>query len=385
MKSNFTHIKKKRIEFGEVKIGQTAINHLLDACKSNWISSGPKVIEFENRWEETFNIDYAIALSSGTDSCIQMCLTLYEAMKARPGDEIIVPALSFIATSNAVRAAGFTPVFVDICLETLNIDESKIEEAITDRTIAIMPVHTMGRMCEMDTICDIAKKNNLMVLEDACEAHGASFKGKSVGHWGDMAAYSFYIAHMICCGEGGLVSTNHKYLKDIIQSTKSHGRSGLYFDHPRFGLNAKMNDLEASIGLEGMDNFKEFFSKRRDNVKYLRTRLDKFSHLVWFSEEDQGNVNCPHGFSVTLKKPGQRHLLTNSLDKHGVHWKRNFGCIPTQHAAFNGWYTDHSLGDFPNAEHVGDNGIHVGVHQYLTKEDLDIISLSIEEGLSKVT
>ena len=140
-----------KIEFGELRIGDIARQHLMDVCDTNWASGGPKVKAFEDQWAELFDYECSVAMSSGTDGVINACLALYDLKNAVRGEsEVIVPALSFIATSNGVRAAGLIPKFVDIKKETLNIDESKIEEAITDKTVAIMPVHTMGRMAEMD-------------------------------------------------------------------------------------------------------------------------------------------------------------------------------------------------------------------------------------------
>ena len=198
----------KRIEFGELVIGEIARKNLMDVCETNWASGGPKVKALEAKWTGLFDYVKSVAVSSGTDGVINACLTLYDLKNAnRNVSEVIVPALSFIATSNAVRAAGLVPRFVDVKKETLNIDESKIEAAINENTVAIMPVHTMGRMAEMDVISDIARRHGLIVIEDACEAHGAKFKDKLVGQWGDMSIYSFYIAHLVCCGEGGMVST----------------------------------------------------------------------------------------------------------------------------------------------------------------------------------
>jgi dTDP-4-amino-4,6-dideoxygalactose transaminase len=368
----------KRIEFGELKIGDIAVQNLMDACDSNWASYGPKSKLFEKKWGELFDYKYNLGTSSGTDAVIQCCLSLY-GLGANRQDEIITPALSFIATSNAIRAADFKPVFVDIEKETLNIDPDKIEEAITPKTRAIMVVHTMGKPCDMDKILDIASRHNLVVIEDACEAHGAKYKGRVIGTIGDMSCYSFYIAHLICCGEGGMVSTNRKDIYDIIYSTRCHGRSGLYFDHPFYGLNSKMNDLEASVGLDGISRFHETWHTRRNNVKYLYNNLNKYGDKVWFSEEEVEDENCPHGFSITIKESGKLDVLTNILDKYDIHWKRNFGCIPTQHGAFA--YVGHKLGDFPNAEHVGDNGIHIGVHQYLSQDDLEYIVKALSEGL----
>jgi len=372
----------KRIEFGELRIGEIARQNLIDVCDTNWASNGPKVKEFEEKWGRLFGFKQNIAMSSGTDGCINACLSLYDIRKAQRGDEVIVPALSFIATSNAVRAAGFVPKFVDIKKETLNIDESKIEEAITDKTVAIMPVHTMGRPAEMEVICSIAKKHNLTVIEDSCEAHGAKYKGKYIGHWGDMSIYSYYVAHIVSCGEGGMVSTNDSFTADVLSSTRSHGRlfNSIFFDHPRVGINSKMNDMEASVGLEGVSLFWDTFNKRKEIIKIFRNACVGFEDVAWFSEEDEGNVNCPHGFSITCKNERDIKIIQTTMDKYKIHWKRNFGCIPTQHSAFSDM--GYKLGAFPESEWVGDNGLHIGCHHYLTEEDVSRVCKTLKESLS---
>ena len=378
-------MEKRQIKFGELKIGDIARKNLMECCDNNWITMGEKTELFEKKWGELFDYPYNVAVSSGTDGVLNCCLALYE-YGAKIGDEIILPALSFIATANAVRAAGFTPVFCDIKKETLNIDETLIEEKITAKTVGIIAVHTMGRPCEMDIISAISKKHGLILIEDSCESHGARYKDKYVGHWGDMSCVSLFSAHILCAGEGSVISCHDEYLSMILKSTRNHGRSGEYFDFPRFGLNSKMNDLEASIALEGIEYFWKNFHKREMNVHKLRSALDKFSDMVWFSEEDEGNMNCPHGFSITLKENKDKRVplvlrLTDVLDNAKIQWKRNFGCISTQHNAFK--YLGHKLGDFPNAEHVGSNGIHVGVHQYLSSQDIDYMIDHISFGLEK--
>ena len=362
-----------RIEFGELKIGDTFRRNIEEVIQSNWASSGPKVKEFEQKWGQLFKYKHNKAVSSGTDACMNAVMTLYDKGVKR-GDEIIVPALSFIATSNAVLAAGFIPKFVDIEPHTLNIDPLKIEQAITPKTKGIMVVHTMGKMCEMDTITELAKDYKLSVIEDACEAHGARYKGKYVGHWGDMACFSYYIAHLICCGEGGMVSTNNAEIAAILNSTRSHGRRDgeLYFDHIRFGLNSKMNDMEASLGLEGIEQFWTTFFSRKNNLYFLMNKLSKYSDIAWMNTEDSWETVCPHGFSITFKNPAHNtKKFATYMEEHGIKVKRNFGSIPTQHKAFE--WMGYKFGDFPNAEHVGDYGIHFGVHQYLSQEDLEYI------------
>lgn len=365
----------KRIEFGELRVGATARAHIQDCLDRNWVTAGVKVAQFERDWSELFKYRHSKAVSSGTDACINMCLALRTLGVAKT--EIITPALSFIATAHAIRAAGFTPVFVDIDRRTLNIDPEKIEAAITPNTAAIMVVHTMGRPCDMRSVMTSAERHNLPVLEDCCEAHGASYRGGYVGSFGAAAAFSFYIAHLICCGEGGMVSTNRDDIAAGVTSTRSHGRRNgeLYFDFPHFGLNSKMTDLAASLGLEGVSNFWSTFWIRHRNMMLLHERLHDYKNMFWASEQDMSNVNCPHGYSLTLRDEALTAPFQSCLDTAGIHWKRNFGSIPTHHASF--CYLGHKLGDFPEAEYVGRNGIHIGLHQYLTTSDIDHISTTL--------
>ncbi len=372
----------KRIEFGELRIGEVAKRNLMHVCETHWASGGPKVRELEKEWSRLFDYKRSVAMSSGTDGCINSCFSLYDLKGAKRNvSEVIVPALSFIATSNAVRASGLVPRFVDVNKETLNIDPAKIEEAINENTVAIQVVHTMGRMAEMDVICEIADRHDILVIEDSCEAHGAKYKDKYVGHWGHMSIYSFYVAHLVCCGEGGMVSTNDDRIANLLFSTRSHGRpfDSVYFDHKRIGLNSKMNDLEASIGLEAIEVFWDTFWTRHAFMKTMREACLGYEDVAWFSEEDEGNINCPHGFSITCKKEGTIEIVKQVLDKYNIHHKRNFGCIPTQHDAFADM--GYKLGDFPEAEWVGDNGVHIGCHQYLTEENMDRICTALREAL----
>ena len=373
-----------KIEFGVLGFGETARRNLLDTLDNNWVTMGPKVKEFEDKWGELFKYRYNVAMSSGTDADFNACVSLYD-FGAKVGDEIIMPALSFIAPANAIRAAQFTPVFVDINRQTLNIDPNKIEEKITNKTRAIMAIHTMGKPCEMDKIADIAKKFDVYVIEDACEAHGAQFKGRFVGHWGDLSTFSFFSAHLICTAEGGMVSTQRQDFYEILRSTRSHGRKDgqAYFDHIRFGVNSKMNDLEASLGLEGVEQFWNIFNARKKNLNYLLEHTKDLEEFAYFNCEEEHDVNCPHAFSLTLKNPDFDYWhFYNHLQVNSIHCKRNFGSVPTQHKAFA--YLNHTLGEFPEAEYVGNNGLHIGVHHLLSQENLDYVVERLHDYFKKV-
>ncbi len=373
-----------RIEFGDIKLGDEAKKNLLEILDTRWISQGPKVAEFEKKWGALFGYKHNIAMSSGTSADIAACMALYD-FGAERGDEIIAPALAFAAVGNSILAAGFKPIFVDIERETLNINPYLIEKAISKKTRAIMAVHTMGKPCEMDTIMHLANRYNLHVIEDACEAHGAKYKGNYVGTFGDAATFSFYIAHLVCCGEGGMTSTNNDEIADVLKSVRSHGRKNaeLYFNHIRPGLNFKMNDLEASIGLEGIAHFQDTFNKRKANLNYLLGKTADLQQFAFFNMEEKDDVVCPHAFSVTLKNSKYSlQRLCEFLEGNSVKCKRNFGSMPTQHKAFS--FLGHKLGEFPEAEYVGNNGLHFGTHQYLTKDDLDYVSELLHKYFSRI-
>ena len=362
-----------RINFGDLVIGDVAKDRIKKALDKNWITEGTNVKEFEEKFAKQFGYKHAIAAGSGTDACIAALASLYE-FDAKRGDEIIVPATTFVATANAVLAAGFTPKFVDIELETLNINPNKIEEEITDKTRAIMPVHLMGKPCEMDTILKIAKKHDLKVVEDSCEAHGAKYRGNYIGIIGDMGVFSFYVAHLVICGEGGMVVTDDDEIADVIRSVKTHGRptGSIYFDFQRFGLNLRMNDLTAAIGIEGIECFDETFEKRKHNMYKLLELTKDLEEYVYFIKEEDHEVVCPHAFPIVMKdKKYDCKKLYSFLESKGIQCKTLFGSLPTQHKAFE--FLKYKYGTFPMAEYVGENGLHFGIHQYLTNDDLTYI------------
>lgn len=377
-------MNKWRVSFGDLVIGDIAKKYFQRVFDKNWASEGDNVKEFEEKFAAKFGCKHAIATSSGTDADIVSCAALYD-YGANRGDEVIVPALSFVATANSILAAGLTPKFVDIEVETLNIDPSRIEEAINEKTRAIMVVHTMGKPCEMDAIMEIAKAHDLKIIEDACEAHGASYKGKLAGTIGDMGAFSFYTAHQIVCGEGGMVATNDDMIADVVRSVKSHGRppGSLYFDFQRIGFNSKMNDLEAALGLEGIEYFDEHFNKRKNNLYKMLELTEDLSDYCYFIKEETYEKVSPHAFPLVLKdEKYNRDGLYKYLESNGIQSKTLFGSLPTQHNAFK--FLDYRYGDFPVSEYVGKNGLHFGMHQYLNDDDLHFISDTLHEYFRKI-
>lgn len=400
-------IKTKKIPFGTITITEKAKRLVMEALDSNRISSGKMVREFEKEYAQLHGVSEAIAVSSGTDALSNALTVLYD-YGAHRGDEIIVPALSFVATGNAVLHAGFTPVFVDITRETLNINVDLIEDKITKRTKAILPVHLMGKTADMDPIMAIARRHNLMVIEDCAEAHGALYKGKKVGSLADMGAFSLYIAHIITTGEGGIITTNDSEKAAIIRSIRSHGRAckcdtcvsnttsgycAKRFDNPagtdirfvfeRHGFSSKMNELEAAIGLGCLELYENIIDKRRENFYEMSKVIAKHNKYLSTIKEDEHEKLGPHAFPIIVEKsaPFSRDELVIYFEKMGIDSRNLFQSMPTQCRGFS--FLGYQLGDFPEAEYIADQGLHIGVHHDINKDQIDYLAEVLDEWMKK--
>jgi len=383
-----------RIPFGTVSITEKTKTLIMDCLERGRISSGQLVRRFEEEIAALMGVKEAVAVSSGTDADM-LALAVLHDLGATRGDEVIVPALSFVATGNAVLHAGFKPVFVDVDLNTLNIDPEKIEDMITERTRAIMPVHLMGKPAEMDTIKALAQKHNLLVIEDAAEAYGAVYKGKNIGTLGDMAAFSLYVAHIITTGEGGVVLTNNEQYAEILRSLRAHGRAckckkcisnissgycekrfsdekrgDIRFHFERVGYSSKMNELEAAVGLGYLDRYDEILSKRRRNLLTMIELFQQFHEYIWTFREEEHEQIGPHAFPFVVREnaPFTRNQLMLHLERNGIDARTLFSSIPTQCGGYE--FLQYKAGDCPNAEYIGRNGIHIGVHQNVTEADI---------------
>jgi dTDP-4-amino-4,6-dideoxygalactose transaminase len=399
--------EKLTIPFGTITITDKAKQLVMQALETKRISCGRLVHEFEQKFASLYGVHEAVAVSSGTDAVALALAVLYD-YGAQRGDEIIVPALSFVATGNAVLQAGFTPIFVDIERETLNINPELIEKAITEHTRAIMPVHLMGKPVEMDPVMDIAHRHNLFVIEDAAEAYGATYKGKQVGTIGDLSAFSLYVAHIITTGEGGIVLTNDEEKAEILRSLRSHGRAckcetcvlnlgagycAKRFNNPaktdirfvfeRVGFSAKMNELEAAIGIGCLDYYDDILAKRRKNFYAMSAIIQKYGKFMYTIDEGEHCKIGPHALPIILKEtaPFTRDVFVDYLERNGVDSRNLFQSIPTQCAGFK--FLGHKLGEFPEAEYVADHGLHVGVHQDINEAQIRYLDNVIADFIKK--
>lgn len=394
-----------RVPFGTITITDIAKVLVNEALNTKRISSGKLVRQFEDKFAGIVGVKEAVALSSGTDADI-LALAVLHDFGAKRGDEVILPALSFVSTGGAVIHAGFTPVFVDVERETLNINPEKIEEAITGKTRAIMPVHLMGKPAEMNMINAIAKKHNLAVVEDAAEAHGALYHCKPAGSLADMGAFSTYIAHIITTGEGGVVTTDNEEYAEVIRSLRSHGRAcsckqcslntasgycakrfsgkdgeDIRFTFERIGYSCKMNEMEAAIGIGAMEVYREILNTRHDNLMHVLNRFDRFAPFLTTIREEEWERIGPHAIPIIIQEgaPFSRVELSQYLEHHGIETRTLFNSMPTQCPGFE--YLGYKYGDFPNAEYIGNNAIHIGCHQDVGISDMDFVLETITEFL----
>lgn len=362
-----------RIKFGEFKTTDAHRRSVMECLDSNWLTMGERVKLLEEKYKGLFGYKYAAALNSGTSADAACCMALHDGFDARAGNLIIAPALTFVATWNAIRAAQFEVWPVDIDIESLNIDVDKI--SICDDTVAIMPVNLMGVPAKLDKIQEIAynryKKKRLPIIVDNCEAYSAKLNGKYSLEYADFETCSMFNAHMVFSVEGSIVCTKDESLDKLIRSIRSHGRPhGDYFQHDNYGLNFKQTDLHASIGLVEIENFWDIQKKRKHNLTRLIDGTKKYRDLAYFNYQPENGEIVGHGFSIVLKDKSNAQPLKDWLDKYTIQWKRNFQAI-SQCKAFS--HLGYKIGQFPIAEYVADYGLHIGCHQYLSEDDIEYI------------
>ncbi len=266
------HDKRVMIPVATPIIGEKELRYVTDAVLSGWISSQGKYIgQFEEQFASFCGTKYAVAVSNGTVA-LHLALT---ALGVGPGDEVIVPAFTFVATASAVRHCHAMPVFVDVHRGNWNIAPDLIEAAITPRTKAIIPVHLYGQPCQMDRIMEIAKQYNLWVVEDAAEAHGAEYQGRRVGSIGHMGCFSFYGNKIITTGEGGMVVTNDTILNEKLRMLRDHGmRPGRRYWHEVVGFNYRMTNIQAAIGVAQLERWEQIIAAKDRIQKYYEDHLD---------------------------------------------------------------------------------------------------------------
>jgi perosamine synthetase len=353
------------IPVAEPRLGQKELDYVTDCITSGWVSSkGKYVSRFETAFAEFCGCQYGVATFNGT---IALHLVL-AALNIGPGDEVIVPSLTFVSTANAVTYTGAKPVFVDSEPETWNIDPKAIEAAFTPRTRAIIPVHLYGHPADMDAINAIAEAHDLIVIEDAAEAHGACYKGRPVGSLGRAAIFSFMGNKIITTGEGGAVVTNDQALAGRCFFLENHAR---YPDNPywhtEIGFNYRMTNLQAALGLAQLEQINEFIAIRRRNAAHYIARIQEVSGITLPPQAPWAeNVYWMFAPLIEPEFGLDRDTVMGRLREKGIESRPFFYPIHTM-PMYN---TGQSL---PVAESLSARGINLPSGTNLTEEQIDYV------------
>ncbi|MBN2126851.1 MAG: DegT/DnrJ/EryC1/StrS family aminotransferase [Candidatus Diapherotrites archaeon] len=292
------------------------LKYVTDCIESNWISSQGKYIEkFEDEFSKFCETKHGIGCCNGT---IAIHLAL-EALGIGKGDEVIIPSFTMIGTSNAVIYSQAKPVLIDSEPETWNIDVNKIEEKITKKTKAIMPVHTYGHPVDMKPLLEIAEKHDLKVIEDAAEAHGAEYKGKRIGSLSDVACFSFYANKIITTGEGGMLTTNNEEIAEKAKLLRNHAFGKLRFVHEELGFNYRMTNIQAAIGLAQMEKAEELVNKRIKNAQIYNSMLKEVKGIITPPKKEWAkNVYWMYGILIKKEFGMSAEKLREELLKEGI-------------------------------------------------------------------
>ena len=363
-------------------IGEEEARAVYEVVKSGWINEGEKVREFENRFANYIGVKHAIACFNGT---VGLHLILL-AHGIGPGDEVIVPSMTFVSTATSVLHAGATPVFADIDPKTFNIDPEHIEKIIeADHKIkengrlinqktgkqlkAIIPVHYGGQSADMDSILEIAKKYNLYIFEDAAEAHGAEYKGRKVGTFGNAAMFSFTPTKNITTAEGGMITTNNDEIAEKIRLLKNHGQDEQYH-HILVGYNYRMTEMQAAMGIEQLKKLPAIIARKQENAKFLNAELEKIEGIIPpYVAPDCNHTYMIYTIKIDSQKPGiSQDMLMYKLEEKGIQTKIYFPPVHLQPIFRKMGYKE---GMLPVTEAISNQILSLPFHSKLTTEEME--------------
>jgi len=371
---------RKIIQVNMPQIGREEINMVTKVLKSRVLTgrlgSGPMVARFEKDFAKFVRAKHAIAVNTGTAA---LHLALWAA-GVKTNDEVIVPSFTFISSAESVALTGARPVFVDVDPKSYNIDPKKIEAAITEKTMAIMPVDLYGLSAEIDKMKEIAEKHNLAVIEDAAQAHGASYKGKPPGYYADMACWSFYASKNMTTGEGGMITTNNDKHAKLLRAMRSHGETQEYVSS-MLGLNYRMPEIEAAIGIAQLKKLPTFIEKRRRNARLLTERLVGTKQLV-LPTEPKGYKHSWYLYTVRIRKGDAevRDKIVEDLRKHGVsasvYYHTPIHLMP--------YYQQFGKYRLPTTERIAQQVFSLPIHPGVTTKETDYIAKTIKQATKSI-
>jgi perosamine synthetase len=342
--------------------------YVVECVRSTWISSaGSFITRFEEMFKSFCGTRYAVSCTSGTAA---LQLALY-TLGIGPGDEVIIPTFTMIASANTVRHCGATPVFVDAEPRTWNIDPARIEAAVTPRTKAIVPVHTYGHPADMDAIYEVARRHGLLVVEDAAEAHGALYHGRRVGSLGTCACFSFYANKIITTGEGGMITTDDEELAQKACNIRDHAFSKeRHFWHRALAHNFRMTSLQAAVGVAQMERADWLVERRIENAAAYNARLAGIRGLELPPATDGvRNVYWMYSIRILPEFGASRDDVRRHLAEHGIETRSFFIPMHLQPVYFRREY----LGRFPVADALCRTGFYLPSSASLTEQQIDFV------------
>lgn len=381
-----------KVTLGSFVASDRAKELVMEVLESGRLSYGEKSSEYERRFADLHGCSYGVVSNSGTSSLHVALQALKEIRGWADGAEIIVPALTFVATVNVILHNNLEPVFVDVNFEDYCIDTTKIVDAITSNTVAIMPVHLFGHPANMPEILLIADEYKLSVVEDACEAMLAGVNGVKVGSWGDVGCFSTYAAHHMVTGIGGMAITNDERLAKYMRSLVNHGialeglPSGDRYD-PTFlsrkftfdkvGHSFRITELEAAIGLAQMDNVEDHISIRQHNARMITEAMTEMKVPAFLPRVREGCFHSWMVYPILLEKSADRGRIMSSLNQMGVETRLMMPLINQP------CYSEIEIqaSKFPIADYINNYGFYVGCHQDLTISDIAYLVNSIGNSI----
>lgn len=393
-------------------MGAKELQLMVDASLDGWLTTGRFNAMFEDRLAKYLGVKHLITVNSGSSANLVAFLTLTSLRLGdraiKVGDEVIGVAAGFPTTVNPILQFGAVPVFVDVDVVTHNIDATKIEASINSKTKAIMLAHSLGNPFNLDVVTALCKKYNLWLVEDCCDALGATYNGRMVGTFGDIATLSFYPAHHITMGEGGAVFTDNTELKIIAMSLRDWGRDcycppgsdntcnkrfnwqlgnlPMGYDHKytysHVGYNLKISDMQAACALAQLDRLDAFIAVRRANFSYLRNRLGSCEKFLMLPEATPGSDPSWFGFLVTIRENcGVKRIdLLNYLEQNKIGTRLLFGGNLTRQPYMIG-LNFRVFGELTNTDIVMNNSFWLGIYPGLTQEMLEFSAGKVEEFL----
>jgi len=404
------HPNKNSIEDNRVTVGwpvydEKEILNALDSLLDVRISQGPKVLKFEKMFAKYIDTKHAVAVNSGSSANLLALTALVESKKIKPGDEIIVPAATFSAVVSPILHLGLKPVYVDVNKDSWNIDPEEVKKAISKKTKAIMVVHSFGNPADMKKIMPTARKHKLLVIEDCCEAHGARIGKRKVGSFGDLATMSFYVAHNITTGEGGMVFTNHNEYEAMLRSLREFGwmssreKKAKRFSFSdkilknydaryvsgRLGYNLRMTDITASLGIEQLKKLDHLNIRRLKIVSQYQKLFAKYKEYIQAPQVQKNTIHTFYGYPFLIKKNKKftRKELALYLEDNGIETRAFFdGCLPDQPAFRNKPHKN--IGKLPISRNIRDNALFIGCHGALTQKHVEHVQKIIDNFFSKL-